>query len=296
MFGPSLAGSRHTALRRFSASYREQIRSCWSGLLVKPRVPADQRSGLQSALLGAASSTVTSTATTTSTAARMATWTGAEQAFERRSRGQVHAEGAPRLHNPADFCLHPLVCSPLMSAGEGQTQETFMLTDECILVDGSDRILGTASKHKCHRFEGDQPSGILHRAFSVFLFDEQVGKVRGDNKNGHLVGHQRLFILPAMHEYSWDVGTCSMHMLSATFVRRLPTPNVPQFAPLTTATGPAAAAAARSLKDHLPICMDQYLLLAPPVGPDPGRGGRARGTGRWQRARHQERSGSQAGA
>jgi len=47
-----------------------------------------------------------------------------------------------------------------------------MHKDECILVDPSDRIVGHGSKYASHRFEGDQPFGRLHRAFSVFLFDK----------------------------------------------------------------------------------------------------------------------------
>ena len=53
------------------------------------------------------------------------------------------------------------------------TQDDFMKKDECILVDEKDVIIGHASKYQSHRFEGDQPSGLLHRAFSVFLFDTQ---------------------------------------------------------------------------------------------------------------------------
>lgn len=41
------------------------------------------------------------------------------------------------------------------------------LKDECILVDNQDSIVGCASKYDCH-FK----SGLLHRAFSVFLFDK----------------------------------------------------------------------------------------------------------------------------
>jgi len=43
------------------------------------------------------------------------------------------------------------------------------ITDDfLILVDGNDREIGHAPKRRCH--EGD---GLLHRAFSVFLFDAQ---------------------------------------------------------------------------------------------------------------------------
>ncbi|WPT17977.1 Isopentenyl-diphosphate Delta-isomerase II [Picochlorum sp. SENEW3] len=52
------------------------------------------------------------------------------------------------------------------------TQEEFMKRDECILVDEGDEIVGHSSKYQAHRFEGEQPRGLLHRAFSVFLFDQ----------------------------------------------------------------------------------------------------------------------------
>lgn len=48
-----------------------------------------------------------------------------------------------------------------------------MLKDECLVVDALDNLLGTASKLACHQFNPSQPSGHLHRAFSVFLFDSQ---------------------------------------------------------------------------------------------------------------------------
>jgi isopentenyl-diphosphate delta-isomerase type 1 len=47
-----------------------------------------------------------------------------------------------------------------------------MLKDTCITVDECDCIIGSASKKECHQFVPATPSGHLHRAFSVFLFDE----------------------------------------------------------------------------------------------------------------------------
>lgn len=48
-----------------------------------------------------------------------------------------------------------------------------MQKDQCITVDEKDCILGSGSKYDVHRFHAQQPQGILHRAFSVFLFDSQ---------------------------------------------------------------------------------------------------------------------------
>lgn len=55
----------------------------------------------------------------------------------------------------------------------GLTQDQMMTMDTCILVDENDAIVGQASKHDAHRFQGSTPRGLLHRAFSVFLFDNQ---------------------------------------------------------------------------------------------------------------------------
>ncbi|CAK0782733.1 hypothetical protein CVIRNUC_005928 [Coccomyxa viridis] len=52
------------------------------------------------------------------------------------------------------------------------SQEDFMKRDEVILVDEQDRMTGSDSKHKAHTFNSEQPRGLLHRAFSVFLFDD----------------------------------------------------------------------------------------------------------------------------
>ena len=46
-----------------------------------------------------------------------------------------------------------------------------MVKDECVLVDEGDVVTGHANKYTSHRFLPAQPRGLLHRAFSVFLFD-----------------------------------------------------------------------------------------------------------------------------
>jgi isopentenyl-diphosphate delta-isomerase len=47
-----------------------------------------------------------------------------------------------------------------------------MQKDECILVDEQDSIIGSANKYNSHKFTPEQPQGLLHRAFSVFLFNK----------------------------------------------------------------------------------------------------------------------------
>eukprot|EP00602_Paraphysomonas_sp_CaronLab_P006525 CAMPEP_0185036834 /NCGR_PEP_ID=MMETSP1103-20130426/30406_1 /TAXON_ID=36769 /ORGANISM="Paraphysomonas bandaiensis, Strain Caron Lab Isolate" /LENGTH=738 /DNA_ID=CAMNT_0027574547 /DNA_START=21 /DNA_END=2234 /DNA_ORIENTATION=- len=66
-------------------------------------------------------------------------------------------------------------------SGEGMTQEDFMKMDECILCDRSDKVIGSSSKSTAHVFNQENPRGLLHRAFSVFLFDS----------NGRLLLQQR---------------------------------------------------------------------------------------------------------
>ena len=64
-------------------------------------------------------------------------------------------------------------CRALMTDayGIGMTQEDMMNKDLLILVDGDDRVTGAMSKREAHVFSAETPRGLLHRAFSVFLFD-----------------------------------------------------------------------------------------------------------------------------
>ncbi len=47
-----------------------------------------------------------------------------------------------------------------------------MLEEECILVNGQDKVTGHASKKVCHLMKNIK-QGLLHRAFSVFLFNSK---------------------------------------------------------------------------------------------------------------------------
>lgn len=55
---------------------------------------------------------------------------------------------------------------------DGSEQLKYMQKEKCILVDEKDNILGEASKEFCHRNENIKQGKSLHRAFSIFLFDE----------------------------------------------------------------------------------------------------------------------------
>eukprot|EP00301_Raphidiophrys_heterophryoidea_P012203 c18582_g1_i1.p1 GENE.c18582_g1_i1~~c18582_g1_i1.p1 ORF type:complete len:733 (-),score=175.89 c18582_g1_i1:73-2271(-) len=54
----------------------------------------------------------------------------------------------------------------------GMSQEDFMAADTCLALDYNDNVIGSVQKKESHVFAPQQPRGILHRAFSVFLFDE----------------------------------------------------------------------------------------------------------------------------
>ncbi|CAN7940216.1 unnamed protein product, partial [Ixodes hexagonus] len=59
-----------------------------------------------------------------------------------------------------------------------------LLEEKCILVDEQDRVLGSGSKKDCHLMTNIN-KGLLHRAFSIFLFnskDELLLQQRSDAK------------------------------------------------------------------------------------------------------------------
>lgn len=59
------------------------------------------------------------------------------------------------------------------------------LHEKCFLVDGNDKIIGSASKKDCHLVSknGDV---LLHRAFSVFLFNKK-GDLLLQKRSAHKV-------------------------------------------------------------------------------------------------------------
>lgn len=79
-----------------------------------------------------------------------------------------------------------------MSAGR-LTQAVSSPDEALILVDENDREIGFRSKDECHRGEG-----LLHRAFSVFLF----------NSRGEVLLQQRSPLKPLWPNY-WSNSCCS---------------------------------------------------------------------------------------
>jgi isopentenyldiphosphate isomerase len=61
--------------------------------------------------------------------------------------------------------------------GNAMSQNDMMMKDTVLVLDNEDTIIGSASKKESHVFAVGNPRGILHRAFSVFLFDESNGKL-----------------------------------------------------------------------------------------------------------------------
>jgi len=61
--------------------------------------------------------------------------------------------------------------------GNSMSQLDMMEKDTVITVTPKDEILGSESKRVSHQFSKENPRGVLHRAFSVFLFDESTGEL-----------------------------------------------------------------------------------------------------------------------
>ena len=58
-------------------------------------------------------------------------------------------------------------------SAEGKSQDDFMMKDECIILNYNDDVIGHDNKYNAHKFIVGQPKGMLHRAFSVMLFDSE---------------------------------------------------------------------------------------------------------------------------
>jgi isopentenyl-diphosphate delta-isomerase len=57
------------------------------------------------------------------------------------------------------------------------TQTAYMEADTVLTLTPNDIVIGSSSKHASHQFTPDQPRGVLHRAFSVFLFDASTNEL-----------------------------------------------------------------------------------------------------------------------
>jgi len=76
-----------------------------------------------------------------------------------------------------------------LTEGLDETQVQ-LLAEECIVIDSNDKPIGSASKKSCHLWENIS-KGMLHRAFSVFIFNTE-GKLllqQRSNKKITYPGH-----------------------------------------------------------------------------------------------------------
>jgi isopentenyl-diphosphate delta-isomerase type 1 len=102
------------------------------------------------------------------------------------------------------FCLNTM-STDMKWTGEGLSQDDLMEKDHCILVDEKDGIIKFLNKKQSHQFTKGKPRGELHRAFSVFLF----------NNDNELLIQQRAkdkITFPSV----WT-NTCCSHPLSGQF-------------------------------------------------------------------------------
>ena len=67
-----------------------------------------------------------------------------------------------RKSRPAQKGLDPLA--------DADAEQVHMMEERCILVDEQDNVIGSDTKKACHLNSGGL---LLHRAFSVFLFDSR---------------------------------------------------------------------------------------------------------------------------
>ncbi|KAM3359645.1 isopentenyl-diphosphate Delta-isomerase I [Capsicum galapagoense] len=66
-----------------------------------------------------------------------------------------------------------MAADPVADANMDAVQRRLMFEDECILVDENDCVVGHDTKYNCHLMEKIEAENLLHRAFSVFLFNSK---------------------------------------------------------------------------------------------------------------------------
>ncbi|XP_071948408.1 isopentenyl-diphosphate Delta-isomerase 1-like [Antedon mediterranea] len=97
--------------------------------------------------------------------------------------------------------LNSITKRTMMTTKINEVQESY-LKESCILVDKDDNVIGAESKKNCHLIDKTDNKCLLHRAFSVFLF----------NQSGELLIQQRSDAKITFPGY-W-ANTCCSHPLS----------------------------------------------------------------------------------
>lgn len=77
-----------------------------------------------------------------------------------------------RLHTEPAVRTCAAVTMPEVSTDHLDEQQVQLLAEMCILIDENDRRIGADTKKNCHLNENID-RGLLHRAFSVFLFNTE---------------------------------------------------------------------------------------------------------------------------
>ena len=78
---------------------------------------------------------------------------------------------------PAESSTEAPAAAPSTWDGNAMTQDDMMLKDTVLVLDDDDNVIGSESKKGSHLFNAKTQRGVLHRAFSVFLFDESTGEL-----------------------------------------------------------------------------------------------------------------------
>lgn len=102
--------------------------------------------------------------------------------------------------------------SPPMSWDASMSQSQFMERDTVLVLDNDDNVIGSASKKESHVFSPDTPRGVLHRAFSVFLFEEEEDGEGGGGGGGPRLLLQKRASTKITFPNVWT-NTCCSHPL-----------------------------------------------------------------------------------
>lgn len=97
------------------------------------------------------------------------TTTSYSSRFPRQSLPFKSSAAAGRVYSSSSTMGHHVSPDSAMDA----VQRRLMFDDECILVDENDRVVGHDTKYNCHLMEKIESENLLHRAFSVFLFNSK---------------------------------------------------------------------------------------------------------------------------
>ncbi|PYH88196.1 isopentenyl-diphosphate delta3-delta2-isomerase [Aspergillus ellipticus CBS 707.79] len=92
------------------------------------------------------------------------------------SHPEITAENVTQLFPDVVQPLHPSndpsTATPVAELAGADEEQTRLMNEMCIIVDDDENEIGMASKAECHLLKNIN-RGLVHRAFSVLLFDSQ---------------------------------------------------------------------------------------------------------------------------